>query len=115
MAIGRWLSNSACEIILQVVKLTFDLFCRREAPIQDLASSFFSGSRGTIISGAAHFTSASGPQVAVHIHRTFRRLEYNLHLMRIKSVEPSASFMNTSELLNPIVRTEESQTFQGLD
>jgi hypothetical protein len=93
--------------------LTFVLFCRREPPMQALPSGFFSGATGTIVSGPAHFASTSGPQVAVHIHRTSRRLEYNPHLMRIKSVEPSANLMNTGEQLNPTVRTEESQTFRS--
>jgi hypothetical protein len=61
--------------------LTFGLFCRREAPTQALASSFFSGARDTIVSGPAHFASSSGPQFAVHIHRTSWQLEYNLDLM----------------------------------
>ena len=64
--------------------LTFDLFCRREAPTQDFATSFFSGSRGTIVSGPARFANISGPQVAVHIHRTSQQLIYSLRLMRIK-------------------------------
>ena len=88
----------------------FDLSCRREAPVQARASCFFSGASGTIVSGPAHFTSSTGAQVAVHIHRMSQKLEYNLQLMRIKSVAPSANIMNTAEQLNPTVHTEESQT-----
>ena len=84
----------------------FDLSCRREAPVQALASSFFSGASGTTVSGPAHFASSTGAHVAVHIHRMSQKLEYNLQLMRIKSIEPSANFMNTGEQLNSTVRTE---------
>jgi hypothetical protein len=112
ITIGRWLSIQCMSNPLNDGEpLTFDLFYRREAPAQALASSFFSGATGTIFSAPAHFASTSGPQFAVHIHRTSWQLEYNLHLMRIKSIEP-ANFMNTGEQLNPTVRTE-SQTFQG--
>jgi len=110
ITIGRWLSLQCMSNPLNGGPLTFDLFCRREAPTQALASSFFSGATGTIFNAPAHFASTSGPQFAVHIHRTSRQLRYNLHLMRIKSIEP-ANFMNTGEQLNPTVRTE-SQTFK---
>jgi len=71
ITIGRWLSLQCTSINpLSRELLTFDVFCRREAPMQARASSFFSGARGTIVSGPAHFTSTLGPQVAVHIHRT---------------------------------------------
>jgi len=116
VAIGRWL-NIQCILInpLNGEPLTFDLFCRREVPTgtQARASSFFSGATGTIVSGPAHFANTSGAQVAVHIHRTSCPLEFNLYLMRIKSLEPPANFMKIGEQLNPAVSTEEPQTFRG--
>ena len=94
--------------------MTFYLFYRREPPMQALASGFFSGASGTIVSGPAHFASTtSSPHVSVHIHRTSQQLKYNLYLMRIKSIEPSANLMNTGEL-SPTVRTEEFQTFRNV-
>jgi len=109
MAISAWLSIQ-CMLINPLSREPFDLSCRSEAPMQALASSFFSGASGTIVSGPAHFASSTGAQVAVHIHRMSQKLECTLPLMRIKSVEPSANFMNTGEQLNPTVRTAESQT-----
>jgi hypothetical protein len=115
ITIGRWLSFQYTSINpLSRELLSFDVFCRREAPMQALASSFFSGARGTIISGPAHFASTTGPQVAVHIHRTSRRLEYSFYLMRIQSVEPSANLMNTGEQLNrdPTVRMKNRKPYE---
>ena len=80
MAISRWLSIQRM-LINPLSREPFELSCRREAPVQGRASCFFAGARETIVSGPAHFASSTGPQVAVHIHRTSQKLDYNPQLM----------------------------------